>query len=274
MCGIAGFISNKALPTTVAEDLSRALLYYSKRRGAQSAGIYTEGRCAKQACDPHEFVDSPAFYAAFPSGGVRYALLHTRQPTCGGVGNEQAQPFVLNDTATVHNGMLFNIETLVNKWGIGKNSGVDSELYASFIEKYGIRKLPDFLESTSGPSAVVAWHKGRLFAIRSDNPLWLAEIEDGTNKLRVFASEPAILQNAIRHVWLLEQIPTTSLPEGYLYEIPASGKLRRIGRKVAADWGYDEFYVKYPSRRSLHGFKNMSRKEKRRQRRLKRHYFP
>lgn len=233
MCSISGFLSAAPLSHQGAMRLMRSLLYYGRSRGQQSTGLAlltsTGIHLFKQAADPDDFVFSEAFEALFANlptnTQITGALGHTRQPTCGGRGDDQAQPFVNNNTATVHNGYYHDFAAIKSAHEIDKPSGVDSELVCSYISKHGISTLPTFIASTDGPSAIACYHEGSMYLMRSGNPTVLASFPLGnSNKITVFASTADQLTNALRYCWLFHATPSTSTPtEGLLYQLTPSG---------------------------------------------------
>jgi hypothetical protein len=224
MCSIGGWISNRPLPELDAYHLTRALLYYGASRGAQSSGVYANGEIVKRALAPAKLIDLPEFGKLFDRP-ITSALTHTRQPTSGGLGDSQAQPFHVGQTITVHNGMYFDPAGIRRHWGLKKPSGVDSELVASFIHRHNVAMLPDFIDTTDGPSAIAALNKGELYLFRSGNPICTAQIDlSGGLKLFTFASEGAQLFSALKHVWLVpNSIHGKSLKEGYLFHASPDG---------------------------------------------------
>lgn len=232
MCSISGWCSSYDLPAQVAEDLATALLFYGRSRGEQSAGAFVNGRTHKRAVDPCALPSDPAFSQLF-NGANRMALLHTRQPTSGGTGNAQAQPFRMDDTVTVHNGYYFDVKDLKKTHGINKPSGVDSNLVTSFIHRYGPMKLPRFIRTTDGPSAIGAIHDGRMFLFRSGNPLVYMTIRFADNdKITLFASTKEMLLNAVRYVYLLTYPITYDLKEGFLFGLSPDG-IKQLTTKKA-----------------------------------------
>lgn len=203
MCSIGGFVADKPLPAYQVRDLCKALLWYGQERGAQSSGLYVNGRVAKRAQSPREFIESEDFYAV-TKHEARMALTHTRMPTSGGTGDAQAQPFQVAQTVSVHNGMLFDCPALKQQWQLAKESGVDSELVARFVDRYGVKRLPEFIASSYGPSAIAVIHQGALFLIRDNNPTVACTMRfvDG-NSITVFGSEYHQVMQAMARVWLV-----------------------------------------------------------------------
>jgi len=236
LCSIAGFISSKPLAKYLAERLCAALLYHGSNRGSQSTGMYVNDKILKKAKDPMDFIWSDEFTNMFDKR-PNCALLHTRQPTCGGLGDAQAQPFKVRDTIAIHNGWFVNCDELKDKWNIRKKSGVDSELVAQFIQTYGIRMLPKFLETTHGSSAIAAFYNEELYLIRQGNPTayTIVDTADG-NTVFVFASTGRIISDSVRYCWLLPSShPIKETKEGYLFRV-SPGKLERMSARISKSY--------------------------------------
>ena len=178
----------------------------------------------KKAIDPNSFIETSDFYNLF-NDDTSYALIHTRMPTSGSRGDDGAQPFKVNDTITVHNGYYHDVKNLKTKWGLEKESGVDSELIARYIAAHGVLTLPKFIEKTDGPSAIAVMHENELFFIRSGNPLATCQFEfDDGNKILLFASTKYILYSALKYVWLIsDSIQSKELPERVLIRATPDG---------------------------------------------------
>jgi hypothetical protein len=241
MCSIGGFISAVPLEKETAKRLCRALLFFGSSRGQQSAGIYVNKKLYKRAIHPAEFIYDDAFDELFdidPS----CALVHTRQPTSGGTGNEQAHPFWIGNTISVHNGGIFNCAELKKKWSLEKPSGVDSELVTAAIEAYGIAKLPEIIKDVSGSAAIATIHNDELYLMRDGNPLEYYEIKlthaDGTtSNLLVFASTMSQLKDAIQHCWLMRNLGTSiTLPSAKIFKCSPSGVLTESGSFSTASY--------------------------------------
>ena len=224
MCGIAGFISEPPLPRKTARTLCSALLYYSQDRGQQSAGIFVNNATIKKATSATNFITSPEYLTAFDKN-PSYAITHTRQPTSGGTDSKHAQPFRKNDTITVHNGFYSDCEALKKQWNLTKSTNVDSELVTQFIDSYGIDRLPDFIDSTDGPSAIAALYRNNLYLIRSSNPTSYATLTTpGNSSILVFASTKEILEKSLLRCWLIPKSISLEIPkDGILYHATATG---------------------------------------------------
>lgn len=232
MCSIGGWIAEHPIPATTAKRLSSALLWYGRPRGSQSAGIQLVGpvldnQLLKRATDPASFILLDDFGLLFPADAeFTSALTHTRAPTSGGLGDAQAQPFTASECSTIHNGMFFDEQSLIDRWNIDNESGVDSELVTSFLATHGPLLLPDFVESTIGPSSIAARYKDDLYLIRSGNPCyWQTLLTPERTKICIFASTAEQLSAALAYTWLIpdrfsEPLETT---EGVLIHMTPEG---------------------------------------------------
>lgn len=248
MCSIGGWISTTPINKYSAMNLARALLFYGRGRGTQSGGIYYNGRLLKKAMDPQDLIDLPDFDNLFesetgPAG--RICLTHTRQPTCGGRGDAQAQPFEHGDAVTIHNGWYFDTADIKSQFNIKKPSGVDSELACRIVSSYGPQKLPDFISKSSGASAIACKWKDDLYLMRSGNPIVYAHIPlVGKNIITLFASTEEQLAFAARYVFLLgeDNLTVKTLKEGILYRMNPGQAERLTTTPVEHDLsGYTTF---------------------------------
>jgi len=233
MCSISGFLSSSPISSSLASLLTDGLLFYGRSRGKQSGGtclIDPSGgaHLHKRALDPKILITDPAYTDMFGldafNDGVQAALCHTRTPTCGGLGDAQAQPFLIQGpsgpTITTHNGYYSDFDSIKAAHSITKPSGVDSELAASYVAAHGAETLPSFISTTDGPSSIACWHQGALYFIRSGNPLsyTFITLSDSTNLL-IWASTDDILRKALSYVWLWDPMPTLrDTKAGILYK--------------------------------------------------------
>lgn len=232
MCSIGGFVSSKPLSQDDVTRLVRALVWHGRGRGNQSAGAFVGGRIVKHAVEAGKFIGMEDFQAA--CAPASFALTHTRQPTCGGTGDAQAQPFQVGDAVTVHNGFYFNVRELRKAHGLKKPSGVDSELVASFLSRSPIDKLPEFLASTDGVSAIAAYRSGKLYLACHGNPIAKVSFRthDGVS-VTVFGSTIAQVDAAVAHVWLAPH-SAEMLPDDSVFSLTPTGAKRLA--KVKTNW--------------------------------------
>lgn len=227
MCSISGFISKNPISEKDAQRLISALLFYGRDRGEQSGGVFSNGKLFKEAENPSKIIGKKGFIEVF-KGGTNLAISHTRQPTCGGRGDAQAQPFQQGDVITIHNGSYWNIDELKKKWQIDKGSGVDSELITSFVQSHGVAKLPDFLESTNGVSAIVAKTPEGLFFATHGNPLHYCQLDlNEKNRILIWASTDLILEDALKYMMLMDKYPIEKVPDNGFFKVN-SKKIKKI----------------------------------------------
>jgi len=135
MCGLIGYVG-----LGKRENLARKLLISGQRRGTHATG-YIEVRkdggllLAKKAVSAKDFTEN----FSLTSKAVTF-LGHTRYATCGDPTNsKQAHPFNAQRYALMHNGWLSQTDWRMfeRRFGIRSPNGVDSEMFLSFLEKYG-----------------------------------------------------------------------------------------------------------------------------------------
>ena len=244
MCSIGGFIASRPISGVEAKNLCSALLWYGADRGMQSSGCFVNGKVHKAAVDPSDFIDSEEFKGMFGQP-VRMALTHTRMPTSGGLGDDQAQPFRVGKTVTVHNGWIMNIKECREKYSLIKPSGVDSELFARFLAQYGVGRFGEFVEFAEGCAAVAAIHQGKMYLVRHNNPTFFCKLAlaDG-GAVTVFGSTTEAVERAMAHTWLMpEKFFIQGTQQNVLLEVTPE-KLRPIGDKLKP-WGYGGVYRQY-----------------------------
>jgi hypothetical protein len=233
VCSIGGFISSEPLPADTCYRLAAGLLFYGQDRGAQSSGIFINNKLLKQAQPAEKFVFGKAFSEMFEEP-ASLCLLHNRQPTCGGEGDEQAHPFWVGATISVHNGWLTNCKELKQKWGIEKPSGVDSELLAAAMDKLGPQEFSKFMRDVHGNAAVAMLHRDELFVGRDGNPFEYLSVDIEFNgepiTITVFGSTETQVKMALNHCWLVTGSKrTATLPTQKLFKMSASGVIKDVG---------------------------------------------
>lgn len=238
MCSIAGWITPSPLSPESARRLAQGLLYFGMDRGQQSAGVLWGGTLLRRAMRPDDFIFTKEFIDLFAtSSGSPICLLHTRQPTSGGTGDEQAQPFVRGKAATVHNGWFWNCSEVKAEFSLRKKSGVDSELVTAWVNAYGPESLPEFIESTEGSSAIACKHEENLFLIRDGNPIVTAQLKLGTGQpILLFASTAKQLISALRYTYLFTDVRVQEMKEGVLFHATPAGLEQLTSKKVSHSW--------------------------------------
>ena len=233
MCSISGFISSRPLSPWLTHRLCSALLFYGESRGSQSSGIYINQRLLKRAQAANTFIDDPEFLDLFSQPSAM-AILHNRLPTSGGTGDEQAHPFWIGNTITVHNGGIYNCKDLKEKWNLEKPSGVDSELFCSAIHTLGIENFHKVMADVSGNAALAIIHEGELFLARDGNPLEYMQLdmtdEEGDFQLLVFGSTQSQVKDSLAHLWLLKGYrQTITLASEKIFKVSPGGTLTDSG---------------------------------------------
>ena len=255
MCSIGGWVSATPLEGWEANTLTRALVYYGQERGQQSAGVLLQGastksrQLVKKAISPQDFVNGDT-WASLDFNNREACLIHTRQPTSGGRGDAQAQPFVVAEVATIHNGWYTNTKEIKDTHSIDKPSGVDSELVATFVAAHGIGQLPSFFKTAEGSGAIGLLVGSELHLARSGNPIEWIIINIQDNSVFVFASTEDQVLNSIRHTWLIKPRTRTRmlLPETVF-------KCNAVAEPVeVVQW--ESKYRRYTSTMGYHGNHN------------------
>lgn len=184
-------------------------------RGTDSAGIAWLGpdgpELAKIAQHPVRAYGS-SLWGLLPDAAKSGVVIgHTRAATTGEVCSQNAHPFLVDDIAFAHNGMIFNHRAF-------GNYAVDSEALI-----HGIRKK-DFSRYI-GPVALVWIQDGQLHAYRCGNPLY-----GGYKRKAIYlASDPDFLET-------VECKEIAQLAEGYIYTFTGDRYSKRIVPKNRTSW--------------------------------------
>lgn len=230
MCSIGGFISQRPLDRYKAKRLASALLHFGLSRGDQSSGIYFGGTLLKRAVSASDLIYADDFNALFTDESSTICLTHTRLPTSGERGDQQAHPFWVGNTISVHNGSIHNCKSIREKWRLDKPSGVDSELFTEAIDKYGIRRLPEIASDFSASAALGIYHDDVLYLARDGNPIEYTTIIDDDNHITIFGSTQSQVLCSIAHVWLVPGLTyTETLRSQEIFSVAADGKLTSVG---------------------------------------------
>ncbi len=249
MCGIVGYIGNKAAQPVLLKCLER--LEY---RGYDSCGIAVAGSEIEVYKD---VVRVGVLGKSLPRLGGRMGIGHTRWATHGEPSKVNAHPHLdcQGKIAVVHNGIINNYQHLKQKLiGEGHHfvSETDTEVISHLIEKYYSGSLEEAvkiaLSDLEGSYAIIVLAAGEpeLVAAKKDSPLIIG-LGDGESFIA--SDVPAILDYTNRVVYLEDGDIGVISPEGA--EIKGDGRevLRPEHRILwsvedAQKGGYEHFMLK------------------------------
>lgn len=182
MCGIVGYVSKKKDGLIFLIDGLKALEY----RGYDSAGIsyFEDGKEEIKTIKEKGKVSELEHLIDF-SRDVTIGIAHTRWATHGIPDKRNAHPHSSGKITIVHNGIIENYEglkkSLINK-GYDFASDTDSEVVAVLLDDLykscdlltAISRLKDILKGSYALVIMCEDYRDRLFAIRKDSPLLIA----------------------------------------------------------------------------------------------------
>lgn len=235
MCSIGGAVFNHPISAIEAQKIVSLLLFFGRERGDQSAGFWldTLKEPVKRALEVAEFLETVEYKSVWAKQAQVQALLtHTRLPTSGGKDSKHAQPFQCGRTVTVHNGTILNPEQLEKSFQFYRKTNVDSEIFARYIARYGVRNLPKFLRAMSGCAAVGAYHNGSMYVFRDNNPLHICKIKgDGI----IFGSTKKMVEFAVASLY--GYYPADSdfveIPENEVLRLMPDGTVEKVATFVS-----------------------------------------
>lgn len=205
MCGIAGCIKYGDKPIT--EELISLLLVGNEMRGVDATGIaFSREDGSIVICKNDEpawkFVSSKQYYefiGQFLNEKVWAVLLHTRAATVGNPrNNNNNHPLYAGKSAAIHNGMIYNDNSLFTSFEIQRKAETDSDIVRGIVDKFGINaKGAKELGRISGSAAIAVIHPEfpkQMFVGRSGSPLTIASNNDHF----MFSSERNTLDRALK----------------------------------------------------------------------------
>lgn len=241
MCGIAGF-SFTADTCVNARALARVLLEEIETRGREATGyayVNSDGEirsvnapeCASKFCVSKAFRLDPA---------ARSVILHTRLATKGSVDRSVNNHPVFGYSAegaavaAVHNGCIYNDDTLFDEHSLTRFGEVDSEIIPAMIAAFGSYSYHTTFPQVMG-SVATAWLDERtpemLYAARIwDSPLVVAHLEKAMTPLGlpmtgvIFASTVKALTKALESqglTWATEGVRQYEIGEGEAFAVEA-----------------------------------------------------
>ena len=242
MCGIIGYVGDKAVTPLLLEGLKR--LEY---RGYDSAGVAVLNghgvEVRKQAGKIARLED--ALRSAPLSGHL--GIAHTRWATHGAPNECNAHPHVSMDgtIAVVHNGIIENFVALRQKLeGLGYKftSDTDTEVIAHLIQEAFTSTLEEAvidalaqIEGTYGIAVVSSRDPGKIVAARLGSPL-LIGLGDG--EYYIASDVSAILAHTRQVVYMDDGDIAVLDRNGYRVLDKSAREMRRNVSKV--DWDLDQ----------------------------------
>ena len=177
MCGIVGIISKKDSIQIVLDGL-KALEY----RGYDSAGIaYIYNKKIKKIKSVGKISNLKKIYNKQKNKST-IVIGHTRWATHGKPSIKNAHPFIKNNCALVHNGIIENYVNLIKKYKINKKllkSDTDSEVIAEIFNQLFIKNndpvkiLNQITKDIKGTYSIVLItnNNSKIYAAKKSSPL-------------------------------------------------------------------------------------------------------
>ena len=234
MCGLISVISKNANGLTKEQtNAFNDLLYLDALRGMDSTGVFmvdNQGNLelAKEASSGPIFRETKEYKDLLGRSFMRGSALvgHNRAATKGIVNDENAHPFVVDDTITlVHNGTLYNHKELAN-------TEVDSHAIAHTIHENG-GNVEAALQKISGAYALI-WHNFKEdtlnFVRNSQRPLHWVETKDSW----IWASEANMLSWIVQRYNFKPESEIHLLGEGTLVTYSLADRKWTVDNKKIA----------------------------------------
>jgi len=218
MCGIVGYIGNKAAESILLEGLKR--LEY---RGYDSSGmaVIQEGRLA--ICKAAGRISELEAKLGESTASGTLGIAHTRWATHGGATEQNAHPHVdgSGNIALVHNGIIENftaLRTFLESQGVSFESQTDTEVLAKLIGHFYTDNLEEAVRSallevqgTYGIVVVSAHEPNKLIVARKGSPLIIGV---GKNEYIVASDASAIIEHTDQVVYLSDGEMAVIVPDG------------------------------------------------------------
>ncbi len=256
MCGIIGYIGNKAATPIIMDGL-KSMEY----RGYDSSGLAVIRDTKVESCKKAGKLENlTAELKKYDLGGT-VGIGHIRWATHGEPNDTNAHPHndCNEEVYIIHNGIIENyaeIKTILQAKGHEFYSATDTEILAHLIEEY--HKTLDFESSviatlndvvgTYGIAALSSKEPKKIIAARLGSPLVLGIISEG--EYMVASDVSAILPHTREVVYLREGEICVMTPQGYSIKDLKSQEVEHVTEQI--DWdiskvqkqGYEHFMMK------------------------------
>lgn len=240
MCGIAGI--RRYGDTPIPGIWVHNLMIHLQNRGSDACGIaiqQADGGIVihKAPMEPWEMAADETFREwldAQLAENAQTVLIHTRYATEGSCAkNENNHPMWDGRVAVIHNGGIFNHDTLFRSEQMERTCETDSDVIRALVAKYGmthrgVRELSR-MNGSCAAACISTDRPGELLLLKSGSPMQI-----GTNReFLVFASTREALQKGTREVenahgvdtWTRsQQFGYTGIPEDSAWLFTPQGK--------------------------------------------------
>ncbi len=222
MCGIVGYIGNKAASDVLISGLKRM-----EYRGYDSAGIslYENGKIVTikkqgKVSELEKLIDHDKYSAT-------WGIAHTRWATHGYPNDKNAHPHFDNsgNISLVHNGIIENYMSLRQKLSLAGyefRTDTDSEVLAVFIGalydkvknlEYAVRLALNEVDGTFGLCVMSTYEPDKIIAARRGSPLVLGI---GDDEYVVASDAAAIIQHTNRVIYLSDNEMAIIKRDGFM----------------------------------------------------------
>lgn len=217
MCGVFGFVSRDG--GLMDLGVLRTVAQVTQQRGPHAFGFAWIDRLGRLKCYKQTGKVCDHLGLLGMARDARLLIGHCRWATQGSPGeNINNHPHPTDSGWIVHNGMIRNYDSLLQRFNLWPVSGCDSEVLGLLIEQEKGSLLSRCVASVqsvnSKPLVMLGlWKPGRLVAVRDGNPLHLGATRHGT----YLASLPTGLPGKV-----------TEFEDGMAMEFATSDKVRRV----------------------------------------------
>lgn len=201
MCGIVAYIGNNDFDP---KDI-KLLMMYNLIRGADSTGIWNNGKITKTTDNCSEFLSKQVILPE------KLFLGHTRSKSVGWKKEEQAHPHQYGNIVGVHNGTATNWTEICGLYQFKLvDMDTDSQtIFRSINEGDGIKSIGKFKSVGTALVFIDTKKPNTLYCYkRADRPLWYSKLNNG-----VYVSS---LPESLKAIGCLD---AKEFKDDYLYEI-------------------------------------------------------